>query len=427
AASSSRAGTSTRRRSLRSRAASGGAWRSRLSSPRGRTSSSSTSRRTTSTSRAARRWRLRSKPFPGRCCSSRTTGHWWTRSPRERSRSRAASCAPTTAAGPTTCGRARRVWRLPPSRRRRRSRGSRHPLPRGARASSTGSRPRSPRARKPSPSSSAASPTTGETSRPSPPIAARATSCRRSSPGGRSSSSARRRSVDLWERTEQRIRSSCGWSLEPLRALGRPRDGRRTWVAQGEPGLVIVKASANPFAAAHAAWAPQALAALAGRGYPVPKLLWHGLLDERWSVVVLERLPGEPLRTLDDSALEALVALVELQRDLVVDPGGWDTAEWIELVLFDRWEGWWEAAEAAAPETSRRLQAFVEPARGHRLPGGDLVHEDLNLTNVLAEGGTITGVVDWDAIGYGSRASDLAGLLFDWHRLRLGGRTVATA
>ena len=233
--------------------------------------------------------------------------------------------------------------------------------------------------------------------------------------------------MDLWERTEQRIRSSCGWSLEPLRALGRPRDGRRTWVAQGEPGLVIVKASANPFAAAHAAWAPQALAALAGRGYPVPKLLWHGLLDERWSVVVLERLPGEPLRTLDDSALEALVALVELQRDLVVDPGGWDTAEWIELVLFDRWEGWWEAAEAAAPETSRRLQAFVEPARGHRLPGGDLVHGDLNLTNVLAEGGTITGIVDWDAIGYGSRASDLVGLLFDWHRLRLGGRTVATA
>jgi aminoglycoside phosphotransferase (APT) family kinase protein len=232
--------------------------------------------------------------------------------------------------------------------------------------------------------------------------------------------------VDLWQRTEQLIRSSCGWSLQPLRVLGRPRDGRRTWVAQGEPGLVIVKASANPFAAARAAWAPQALAALAGRGYPVPKMLWHGLLDERWFLVVLERLPGEPLRTLDDSALDALLALVELQRDLGVDPGGWDSAEWIERVLFDRWEGWWEAAEAAAPETCRRLHAFVEPARGYRLPGGDLVHGDLNLSNVLAEEGTITGVVDWDAIGYGSRASDLAGLLFDWHRLRLGGATVAT-
>ena len=181
------------------------------------------------------------------------------------------------------------------------------------------------------------------------------------------------------------------------------------------------------FAAARAAWAPQALAALAGRGYPVPTMLWHGLLDRRWSLVVLERLPGEPLRTLDDSGLEALLALVELQRDLAVDPGGWDNAEWIERVLFDRWEGWWEAAEAAAPETSRRLHAFVEPARGYRLPAGDLVHGDLNLTNVLAEGGTITGVVDWDAIGYGSRAADLAGPLFDWHRLRLGGGTVATA
>jgi aminoglycoside phosphotransferase (APT) family kinase protein len=110
-----------------------------------------------------------------------------------------------------------------------------------------------------------------------------------------------------------------------------------------------------------------------------------------------------------------------------VDPGGWDTAEWIERVLFERWEGWWDAAEAAAPETCRRLHAFVEPARGYRLPGGDLVHGDLNLSNVLAEGGTITGVVDWDAVGYGSRASDLAGLLFDWHRLHLSAEIVATA
>jgi aminoglycoside phosphotransferase len=226
--------------------------------------------------------------------------------------------------------------------------------------------------------------------------------------------------VDLWQRAEQLIRSSCGWSLQPLRVLGRVRDGRRTWLAEGEPGLVIVKATSYPFAAERAAWAPQALAALADRGYPVPKTLWHGPLDERWSLVVLERLPGEPLQTLDDSTLEALLALVELQHDLAVEPGGWDTAEWIERVLFDRWEGWWDAAEAAAPETCRRLHAFVEPARGYRLPGGDLVHGDLNLTNVLAEGGAITGVVDWDAIGCGSRASDLAGLLFDRRRLRLG-------
>ena len=232
-------------------------------------------------------------------------------------------------------------------------------------------------------------------------------------------------SDDLWQRTQELIRSSCGWSLRPLRLIGRD-DLRRTWLADGDPGVVVVKANGTPFAAARAAWAPNALDALAARGYPVPKMLWHGVLEDRWSLVVLERLPGGPLRTLDDSALEALLELVELQRDLVVEPGGWDTAEWIELVLFERWEGWWEAAEAAAPETSRRLRTFVEPARGYRLQAGDLVHGDLNLSNVLAEDGAITGVVDWDAIGQGSRATDLAGPLFDWHRLRLGGESVAT-
>ena len=73
-----------------------------LSSPRARTSSSSTSRRTTSTSRAASRSRPRSRPFRGRCCSSRTTAPCSTRSPSGSSPSRTARCARTRAAGPTT-------------------------------------------------------------------------------------------------------------------------------------------------------------------------------------------------------------------------------------------------------------------------------------------------------------------------------------
>lgn len=49
------------------------------------------------------------------------------------------------------------------------------------------------------------------------------------------------------------------------------------------------------------------------------------------------------------------------------------------------------------------------------------MHGDLNLTNVLAADGAISGVVDWDDLGVGCRAADLAGLLFDWHRLHLAG------
>jgi Ser/Thr protein kinase RdoA (MazF antagonist) len=187
--------------------------------------------------------------------------------------------------------------------------------------------------------------------------------------------------------------------------------------------MVIVKASANPFAPSRAAWAANAMGLLAERGYPVPALLWHGAMDARWFVVVQARLPGQPLRTLDRPTLDRLLALVELQADVGprLGEGGWDISWWTGVVVFEGWEHWWDAAQAAAPQTSRRLLRFLEPAWGHRLPATDLVHGDLNLTNLLGAHGAITGVVDWDDLGIGCRAADLAGLLLDWHRLRLAG------
>jgi hypothetical protein len=150
---------------------------------------------------------------------------------------------------------------------------------------------------------------------------------------------------------------------------------------------------------------------LAERGYPVPALLWRGALDARWFVVVQARLPGQPLHTLDAPGLDRLLALVELQADQAprLGEGGWDLSWWAGVVLFQGWEHWWDSAQAATPQTSRRLRAFLQPAWGHRLPGGDLVHGDLNLTNVLATDGVISGVVDWDDLGLAAAPSTLPG------------------
>jgi aminoglycoside phosphotransferase len=139
-------------------------------------------------------------------------------------------------------------------------------------------------------------------------------------------------------------RAVQGWSLRPVARLGRPRDVRSSWLAEGDPGEVIVKLSANPFAPERARWAVEALALLRAPGVPVPEVLWSGRLDEQWFVVVQVRLPGEPVRTVDASLLD--------------------------------------------------------------------------LSNVLTRDGVITGIVDWDHIGLGSRALDLTSLLFDWQRGR---------
>jgi aminoglycoside phosphotransferase (APT) family kinase protein len=53
----------------------------------------------------------------------------------------------------------------------------------------------------------------------------------------------------------------------------------------------------------------------------------------------------------------------------------------------------------------------LAPYRDVDLPGGDLVHGDFNTSNVLAQHGEISGVIDVDACGSGTRAVDYAWLL----------------
>jgi Ser/Thr protein kinase RdoA (MazF antagonist) len=154
--------------------------------------------------------------------------------------------------------------------------------------------------------------------------------------------------------------------------------------------------------------------AFRARGYPVPEPLCWGPIDERWFALVQTRLPGEPLASHDSPTLDRLLTLVDLQAEPELGSGGWDVSWWIGVVLFEGWEHWWEAAESAAPKTARRLRSFLEPAWGHRLQVRDVVHGDLNVSNVLARDGEITGVVDLDHLGLGSRAVDLTSLLFDW-------------
>jgi aminoglycoside phosphotransferase (APT) family kinase protein len=118
--------------------------------------------------------------------------------------------------------------------------------------------------------------------------------------------------------------------------------------------------------------------------------------------------------------LESLLRLVELQADAGVPAADRDFAGYMADVLFADWDHVWRDAERASPEAAHlcaRVRRWLRPVWGLRLPPADYAHNDLNLSNVLTDGSRITGVVDWDEFGLGSRALDLVVLAFDCERI----------
>jgi hypothetical protein len=98
-----------------------------------------------------------------------------------------------------------------------------------------------------------------------------------------------------------------------------------TWAARTETvGELVVKARRGGRAYDKTDWCAVHLPLLGARGYPVPAIVWHGLLGDDWHVVVQNRLPGRPLwplTSLSWPVLEALLSLVELQADAGVPYG----------------------------------------------------------------------------------------------------------
>ena len=220
-----------------------------------------------------------------------------------------------------------------------------------------------------------------------------------------------------WDEVAARLARVLG---EPVRG-GRPLtpgwSSRTTWAAHGErAGPLVVKARCGDRADEKTAWCAARLPLLAARGYPVPSIVWHGMVRDDWHVTVQNRLPGRPLTTLDGRLLEEVLGLVERQAGAGIPADDRDFTGYIANVLFDDWdEVWTDAVRAggAAGPLCARIRRWLQPVWGMRLPPSDYAHNDLNLSNILTDGEQVTGVVDWDEFGLGSRALDLVVLALD--------------
>ena len=225
-----------------------------------------------------------------------------------------------------------------------------------------------------------------------------------------------------WPVVAARLQRELGETCRSPRLLSSPWRSRATWaVSTPTLGELVVKIRNADRAAEKARWCALNLPLLAARGSPVPSIIWHGPLDDEWHVIVQRRLPGRSLRSLTWPLLDQVVKLVELQADACALPTSEDRdfTGYIAHVLFDDWDDLWRDASSAGPHAEAlcaRLRERLRPAWGLRLPACDFTNNDLNLSNILSDGQHITGIVDWDEFGVGSRALDLVVLAFDCTR-----------
>lgn len=166
---------------------------------------------------------------------------------------------------------------------------------------------------------------------------------------------------------------------------------------------------------------------LRGLGYPAPTHLVVGVAGEvaYW---VQERLPGEPIHASpravpgdEDLArlVPTLVALVDLHADRgdLTDPP-WPA--WLIETLEVGGDGYClHDTMLSSPDTARMLEeikAIAASCREATVRRHDIVHFDFSYANVLTDGSSVTGVIDWNVpfagALQGDRAFDLATLLF---------------
>jgi len=227
--------------------------------------------------------------------------------------------------------------------------------------------------------------------------------------------------MPAWRDVQLLVARELGEPVDGARPLVPARQSGTTWAARAQrTGAIVVKVRCGDRAEGKTRWCAAHLPALGARGYPVPAILWHGIMSAQWHVTVQNRLSGRPLFApgvaLDGPLLDALLRLVELQADAGIPAGDRDFTGYVANVLFDDWDDVWADAAracAAAGPLCARLRRWLEPVWGLRLLPVDYAHNDLNLSNVLTDGTRITGVVDWDEFGLGSRALDLVALAFD--------------
>ena len=149
-------------------------------------------------------------------------------------------------------------------------------------------------------------------------------------------------------------------------------------------------------------------------GYPTPAWIAAGATDAGLVYHVQEFASGRPSWPLTMPKAELLLEVLELHAGLDPDPAR-DRSAQVAAAARDESEGGYRhAVRELGPVGGELIVAYdglLDSYGDVDLPSGDLVHGDFNTCNILLDDGQVSGVIDIEELGSGTRVIDYACLL----------------
>lgn len=159
-------------------------------------------------------------------------------------------------------------------------------------------------------------------------------------------------------------------------------------------------------------------------GAPVPKYYKVGTIDGgAYAVMSLMKVSPPGPEHFTPAQMEDLLRLVELQSGRALDLSNWPDALIERIFESDSNYTFPELMPSWSLESSRLLDRCTQIAEGSRGLGvrtTDIVHQDMNPSNIFVEGDHVSAIVDWENTTSGDRGWDVTEIFFCcWERPRL--------
>ena len=102
--------------------------------------------------------------------------------------------------------------------------------------------------------------------------------------------------MPAWREVSPLVARELGERVYGTEPLVPERRSGMTWAAWAQrTGPIVVKVRHGDRPQEKTQWCAAHLPTLGARGYPVPVILWHGMISAQWHVTVQNRLSGRPL------------------------------------------------------------------------------------------------------------------------------------